>query len=115
MNETNTSEIKVRLVGAVNEMHAQGIMDALHAERIIARLVGQYSDWLVNPGPDPQPEEVEQESEPTEEQEPHAGERECQWCGQRFVATRRDSKHCSKACQNRAYRAQRKLRESLDA
>lgn len=110
-----TSEIKVRLVAAVTKMHALHILDAQHAERIIARLVGQYSDWLVNPGPDPLPEEAEA-SEPTEEQTTasHTFERECDWCGQTYRASRKDSRYCSKACGSRAYRALRKQQEAQD-
>ncbi|ADD28731.1 hypothetical protein [Meiothermus ruber] len=105
----DTSEIKVRLVAAVTEMHALHAVDAQHAERIIARLVGPYSDWLVNPEPDPQPEGDEQTHEPMEEpHEHHGAERECLWCGQTFVAVRKDSRYCSKVCSNRAYRARRK-------
>lgn len=113
----DTSEIKVRLVAAVTEMHARETLSAQHAERIIARLTGPYSDWLVNPDPDPQPEETEQTHEAAEEepQEGHGNEQECQWCGQPFTAKRKDSRYCSKVCMNRAYRAQRKLKEELDA
>lgn len=113
----DTSEIKIRLVAAVTEMHTLHIVDAQHAERIIARLTGPYSDWLVNPDPDPQPEEAEQTHEaPEEEPQAHNGqERECEWCGQTFVAKRKDSRYCSKVCMNRAYRAQQKLKEERDA
>lgn len=115
------STIKLALIKTVIGLHDKGEISNDHAERMTARLTGEFSTWLVsadsqNGDADFEAEETPEETDTDEQNGGGTGEeRECGQCGDIFVTTYKNSRYCSKKCRQKVYREKRRLKEALNA